>query len=223
MVHRMFVAVAFAAVCTVAGIAGAGPDSAPAPDLNGQWRLDPRHSDSIPQPGAEGGRRGGREGGGGSGWGGGGGGMGGGGWGGGHRRGGGPGGSGEAGGGEARDAGARPGGARPVRYPDLLHVTQTGTIVSIEDSTGAVLQEITMLGGAKDTLAHAPGAQVVAGAWKDGALEITRPGPRGGSITQTLSLGDKGASLVVLTRIALGADEPPREFKRVYQRVVETQ
>jgi hypothetical protein len=102
-----------------------------------------------------------------------------------------------------------------------MHLTQTATIVSIEDSTGAVLQEITTLGGAKDTLTHAPGAQVAEGAWKDGVLTVERQSPRG-KITQTISLGDKGGSLVVLTHIDMGGDNPPREFKRVYQRVVET-
>jgi hypothetical protein len=89
--------------------------------------------------------------------------------------------------------------------------------VSFEDSTGAVGQEITTLGGAKDTLAHAPGAPVIAGAWDDQALVISHPA-RGGTMTQTYSLEDGGRTLMVRSSFTGGPDGQLREFKRVYTR-----
>ncbi len=206
------------------------------PDLTGLWRLDAAHSDNMMQrpegggggPGgeSEGGRQGhGRmgRGGGGGGWGGGG--MGGGGMGGGMGRGRGGGGW---GGGEGRGSSegggdrAQAAGARQVRLPDLMHITQTDNMVSFEDSTGTVLQEITTLGAAKDTLLHAPGAAVVAGAGKDTALTVERSSPRG-KATQTYTLKDNGATLIIQTHIeASGGQMPARDFKRVYRKATES-
>jgi hypothetical protein len=207
------------------GPAARAQDVTRVPDLTGFWRLDAAHSDNMNMQRPEGGGGGaGEESGGGrggrsmgrGGWGGGGGGGmrrgGGGGWGG---RGGQGRGSSSEGGGEGRGAAA---GARPVRLPDLMHVTQTDNMVSFEDSTGTVLEEITTLGAARDTLLHAPGASVVAGAWKDSALTVERSNPRG-KATQTYTLKDDGATLVIQTHIeASGGQMPARDFKRVYKR-----
>jgi hypothetical protein len=212
------------------------PDAAQVPDLTGYWRLDPKRSDTMrpdnggperhgPRGGMEGGM--GRGGGGGGGFGGGFGGhggrggyggRGGGGMGGGMGRGpGGPEGAGQGGPG-GPGGGAEP---RPARLPELIHMTQTESVVSIEDSTGTVLQEITTLGGAPDTLAHAPNAQVSSGQWKGSQLVVERANPRGGKITQTVSLEDKGKLLVIRTKIEGSGDMPGREFKRAYARVSE--
>jgi hypothetical protein len=106
-----------------------------------------------------------------------------------------------------------------VRLPDLMHVTQMPSIVSFEDSTGTVLQEITTLGGAKDTLAHAPRAQVLTGEWKSDTLQVQRPSPGKMKMTETLTLEDKGDLLVIRTKIESSGDLPAREFKRAYRRV----
>ena len=180
------------------------------PDMTGVWRLDAQRSD-MPQrpPGGAGGWGGG---GGGYGWGGGGGG-------GHHHEGGGDGGGGgRPPGGEASSS--DPGHPRPVRLPDLMHVTATATLVSVEDSTGAVLEEIATVSAEADTFAHAPGAPHIAGQWKGDKLIIERQGPRG-KVTETISLEDKGASLVFHTKMESSGDMPSREFKRVYRRVVD--
>src|SRR5262245_11986284 len=179
MVRRLAVGLALASMLSITGamrparvVAADQP-----PDLTGDWRFDPKHSDAPPGPGGPGGGgfHGGYGGHGGMG-----GGMGGGGWGGGGGGGmwgrmrGCHGGDGERGGAESA---AR--GERPVRLPDLIHITQTDELVSFEDSTGAVLQEITTIGAIKDTLVHAPGAEVIPGRWDKDKLECDREGPRG--------------------------------------------
>jgi hypothetical protein len=229
-------------LAVIASVAGAGlgvcapaQEAQQAPDLNGQWRFEPKRSDTMPGPEAGGERRGPRGGmggeGGGYGGGGGSGGFGGGhggGYGGGYGggRGGGFGGGGGRGGrggsGGEGDQGPRPEGAaqRPVRLPDLIHITQTDEIVSFEDSTGTVLREITTLGAAKDTLSHAPGAQVASGVWDAQKLVVERQSPRG-KVTETIDLEDKGRLLVIRTKIEGVGDQPAREFKRAYSRVTE--
>jgi hypothetical protein len=130
----------------------------------------------------------------------------------------GEGGGGEPGaGGEEQGQGQAP--ARPVRLPDLMHVTQTASVVSFEDSSGTVLQEITTLGAAEDTLMHSPGAQVVSGAWKGEKLVIERTGRRGMKVTETITLEDKGGLLVIRTKMESTGNMPAREMKRVYRRV----
>jgi hypothetical protein len=199
-------------------------DATTAPDLTGEWRLDAKHSDSMQREGGgnrEGSPRGGG-GWGGGGWGGESGGSGG--WpghGGGHRGHGG-GGQGDAGGGDGDSRGGPAGdaSARPVRYPNLMHLTETPTLVSVEDSSGTVLQEITTIAG-DDTLMHAPGAQLVRGEWKGDALEIQRPGPRGGTMRQTFRLEQKGAQLVIETSMGGSGGMPGISFKRLYNRVSE--
>lgn len=191
----------------------------PAPDLTGTWKFEPKSSDSMQRP--EGGRmeRGSRGGTGSAGRMGGAGGRDGGG-----RGPGEPGGDAERGprGGGSGGPGG-PGGpdsmARPPRLPDLMHVTMTATLVSFEDSTGKVLQEITTLAGAADRQGHAPGAQVLSGEWKDGKLEMQRPGRGGTKVTETITLEENGALLVIRTAMPAAGDRPARERKRVYRRV----
>jgi len=249
MVRRAVIGLALVAGMVVAGApvpARAGDAAQAPPDLNGQWRFEPKRSDAMPAPGAggehrgprggmggEGGGYGGRHGGmGGGGMGGGG--FGGGGFGGGRGGPGGPGGMGGrggAGGMGGRGGAGGPGAAegdqgqgamhRPVRLPDLIHVTDTGEIVSFEDSTGTVLEEITTLGAAKDTLAHAPGAQVLAGEWRGDTLVVRHPSQRGAGATVTIRLEDKGDLLVFRTSLPAMGDMPARDFKRAYARVRE--
>ena len=209
-IRRWMVGLALVAGVAMTIFAGSARAADARPDLTGMWRFDPKHSDTpMFGPGGRGGERGG--------WGRGGmgGGMGGGGWV--PPREGGPR---EAGGGEPHER--PPGGdvsRRPVRYPDLMHVTQTASIVSFEDSSGVVLQEITTIGAVPDTMVHAPGAQVVSGEWKGDRLQVSREGQRGGRITSTYRLEDKGARLVIETKMEGSGDLPSRQFKRVYERV----
>jgi hypothetical protein len=197
-------------------------------DLTGYWRFDPSRSDVPQRPAGD------REGGGsrpdrGSwGGGGGGGGMGGhgrrggmGGEGGGGMGGGGRGGMGGGGRGDharGADSGSGAQSARPLRLPNLMHVTQATSLVSFEDSTGAVIREVTTVSAAADTYLHSPGAERVTGQWNGSQLVIQRPGWRGGTMTETLSLEDHGRSLVIRTAMKAEGDTPAREFKRVYRK-----
>jgi hypothetical protein len=195
------------------GIPAYAGDKDQKPDLTGQWRLDAQHSDMPQRPPGGGGYGGG---GGHGGWGGheggGYGGGGGGGWGG-HEGGGG--GHHGGGGGEASAE------SRPVRLPDLMHVTMTPALVSFEDSTGAVVREVATVSAEADTFAHAPGALHVPGEWKGDKLVIEREGPRG-KVTETISLEDKGSTLVLKTKMEGNGEMPSREFKRVYRKVVQS-
>ena len=193
-------------------------ESAPAPSgaipqLQGEWRLDPAASDQPQRPegaGAGGWRRGGGGGGGGGGW-----------------SGGGPGGSGsgrEGGGDRGRWGGGRNGGmrragdvvgGRPARLPDLMHVTQTETLISFEDSTGKVLQEIVTVSGEADSLMHAPGAPQFHGTWKDQWLTVER-GREGFSVRQ--SYGVENGALIVRITVPPRDGQEERTFKRVYRR-----
>ena len=193
-------------------------ETAHAPDFTGDWRYDPARSDL---PWAHGGPSGGRRG------------M------------GGPGGTGapvgmrgRGGGGEGdqgwsgrygagreggRSRGMRPRGAadadssrRPARMPDVMHVTQTASLVSFEDSTGVVFEEVATAGAAADTFLRAPGALHVAGRWMEGRLIIDRPSQGKMAVSDTLSLEDAGRSLVVRTHVA-GGDFAARDWKRVYR------
>jgi hypothetical protein len=219
MARRVAVACVVLAAAVIGAFVSSADEAAKRPDLNGNWKLDPLRS-TMPQRPEGGGQHGGH--GGGHGWGGGGGGSwggggGGGGWGGGHHGGGmGHGHEGdEAGSGGDRDA---HNGARPPRLPYLMHVTETDMIVSIEDSTGAVVMEIATVPPEADTLAQAPGAEHMTGEWKGDKLVVVHDGPNDSRVTQTIDLEDKGQSLVIDTKIASGDDSPPREFKRVYRK-----
>ena len=165
-------------------------------DLSGEWRLDPSRSDLGPGRGARGGwmrgngsRPGGR-------------------W----EEGGSPGGRGPGMGG--RESGG--GGRRGVRLPEWLRIEQAVDKVSIADSTGRPLEQITtgQAGGPP-----ADGAlPSFRGEWKKGSLEVVREGPRG-RITETFSLEEDGRTLVIQMKMESSGPRPSREFKRVYRRV----
>ncbi len=212
-------AIAVTLLVAGAGMLACAETMARRPDLTGQWRLDPKRSDTMKPPGDGQQRsRGGPSGGGGFGGGppGGGGGFG----------GGPPGGGGGGFGGGPPDAdqsgsSQRSGGGAPPRpLPDLMHVTDSERLISFEDSTGAVLQEITVTAGESeaDTLTHAPGAQVFVGQWKDTKLEAKHSGRSGMKVTQNITFeGD--TVLVIRTRMSGSDRMPTNEFKRFYRRV----
>ena len=101
-----------------------------------------------------------------------------------------------------------------------MHVTDSDQLISFEDSTGAVLQEITLTASEseKDTLMHAPGAQVFTGQWKDAKLEAKYSGRGGMKLTQAITFeGD--TVLIIRTKMAGSGQMPANEFKRFYRRV----
>lgn len=214
--RMLFRSAVIVAALSVGSLALAGDAKGP-PDLTGEWRFDVRHSD-LPQRSGDGGsgrpRGGPGQDGMRGGWGGrGGGGM----RGAGGRRGGG----GDVGGGPDAPGGEVGPAGRPARLPDLLHITQTASLVSFEDSTGAVIQEIATVPAAADTFARAPGAVHIPGQWDTDKLVIERTGPRDSKITETITLENQGKTLVIETRRPAMGQMPSREFKRVYARVFE--
>src|SRR5262249_36279559 len=151
-----------------------------APSLTGTWRFDPARSE-VPRR-LEGAARGGVRWGGGGGFGGMGGGIGGG------RRGGGPGGARRGG------PGAAPGasGFAGFRMPDVLHIAQTDSAVTLADSTDRMVERIALDAAPPDTSAANHGVWQYDGAWKDGALEVAHSNWRGLKIVDTYALEDDG-------------------------------
>ena len=194
------------AVVMAAPVAAAPADSGERPEFTGTWLLDPERSDLPVRNDAgmprgtrgEGMRQGGR---------------------GGFGEGMHEGGRGGRMGGEDRGGARRPPGAMAPVLPPLIHVTQTHSVVSLEDSTGAVLEEISLVPAAADTLAHAPGAQVSHGAWRDSALVVERGGRNGFTLTRAITLEDGGRILVMRTHFEAPDGGRARDFKRVYRRV----
>jgi hypothetical protein len=134
-----------------------------------------------------------------------------------HMRGGSPGGG--EGGGESTAQGERPAGDRGARsgLPRFLRIATTDTGLALQDSSGAVMREIALVPlPANETSVehHAPRTP---GTWKGDKLEVEREDSRGGKITETFSLEDKGATLVVKTKMtrSQGGDF---EIKRVYHK-----
>jgi hypothetical protein len=189
----------------------AGQQGAPAAaaDLTGEWRLDPSRSDAPPTGGGGHGGGYGGHGHGGGGWSGGeSGGHGGGGWGG-H-------GGGGANGASADGSGSR--GGRGARLPSLFHITQTPTLVSFEDSTGVVLQEIATVAAAADTMTRAPGALHIPGTWSGATLTVSHEGANG-KVHETWTLEKSGTTLDQV--VAFESQMGSRTMKRVYVRVEE--
>lgn len=118
------------------------------------------------------------------------------------------------------EPGAAAGGPRGY-LPDRIHVTQTASLVSLEDSSGAVIREIATVAAEADTFLRAPGAEHLPGRWVKGRLEIERPGPFENPIRESYALEADGRRLVVRVRLPGSTRMPAREIKRVYQRVEE--
>lgn len=95
-----------------------------------------------------------------------------------------------AGAGWSARAGQGFGGRRPVPLPELMHVAQTKTLVSFEDTTGHVIREITTLCAEADTFAHAPGALRPTGVWTGDRLVVQRTGGGDRALTETITLGE---------------------------------
>lgn len=199
--------VALAASIGAATLAHAADKSTPA-DLTGDWKLNAKRSDAPQAMGGPGmrGERGGPPG-----------------MGGGRGMGGPPPGEGGERGARGERGNERGGerGPRMARLPERFHVTHTPSVVSVEDSTGKVLQEVATVTAEADTFARAPGAVHVLGLWDGKTLELKRESPRGGTITEVWKLIDDGRALAVVVHIPGDDRMPERTMKRVYDRVVE--
>jgi hypothetical protein len=103
-----------------------------------------------------------------------------------------------------------------VRLPGLIRIEQTAGGLSIADSAGLPIEQITTA----KAQASAPvgGVPVFTGEWKKDHLQITREGPRG-KVTETFFLEEDGGALVIQTKMDPSGQRPAREFKRIYRRV----
>jgi hypothetical protein len=102
--------------------------------------------------------------------------------------------------------------------PERIHITQTSTIVSFEDTSGVVLQEIATVPAPADTFPRAPGAAHLLGAWNGNSLELSRAAYGGAKATETWSLEDSGAALVSVVQVK-GGPMGDVTMHRVYRRV----
>jgi hypothetical protein len=210
----------------VAGLAllagGVVAGTKPAPDLGGRWRLE-RQDVTVRPPLMEG--PGGDGPGGGGGFGGGPPGGGGGGFGGGPPGGGGRGGFGGGppggGGGGRGGPGGRPGGADdpgemlpPATLPEEMVVSQSAEWVSFATPRGDVDQRIAL---GRETGFGTGASPVLAGKWK--GRKLVANGDRDGvTVRQTITLAQKGAVMIVRTRIKSSGDRPGFDVKRTYRR-----
>ena len=120
--------------------------------------------------------------------------------------------------GSGADMSRREGGAgRRMRLPTRFEIRQSGSLVSFADSAGAVIQEIATN---SDTTASAAGVAHRLGAWKSGALEVSREGRGGATFVESWRL-ENTSTLVCTTQIS-GGDMGDRTMKRVYRRVRES-
>lgn len=126
--------------------------------------------------------------------------------------------------GESR--GRRTEGRRGPRMARTLHVTQQGDLVSLSDSTGALV-EVIRTGAAPSPDGNFGGAaRELTGHWEDGTLVAEGSGPRGGTVVRTYRVTDGGHTLEVRTRRQGGSSSQeagPRrsnrgQFTLVYRR-----
>jgi hypothetical protein len=100
-----------------------------------------------------------------------------------------------------------------------MRIEHVGDLVTLEDSTGALVREIGVGGVPSDASASSSDAQPALGRWKGTRLEVERAGPGGGKITETYELKDAGRTLVIETKVESAGPRPSMDFKRVYERV----
>jgi hypothetical protein len=107
-------------------------------------------------------------------------------------------------------------GGQRLRLPDEIRIEQSEGFVTLEDSSGTAIREIATRGGSADSTSLPPDVPRLLGQWKGDRLEVKHEDARGGTITETFSLDDKGRSLVLKTKIE---GRRTFEIKRVYRRV----
>jgi hypothetical protein len=156
------------------------------PDLTGTWRLDVANS-SLPGAGRFGGRRG--------------------------PRGGDPG---DARGGGRGRRGARGGSGdtdrgdfqrRGPALPPMFSIESRGSVISFEDSTGTLFQEISIGSAAGSGDANqSEEVRRLTGRYDDGALVVERAGRNGGTMVQTFKLADRGRRLEIRMERKGGSD-----------------
>jgi len=87
--------------------------------------------------------------------------------------------------------------------------------VSVEDSTGLVLEEIAIGGPVGDTTSSS-GVPHFAGSWFGDSLKVEHTGLDGAKVADIMALAEKSQMLIIRTHMTGGKEQ---RFKRVYRRV----
>ncbi len=87
---------------------------------------------------------------------------------------------------------------REMMLPDFIRIDQRPSMIRIADARNRPLKTI-MLGGKFDSRGG-DSPDYVLGRWHGSTLVVESTGPRGGTITQSFALQDRGRTLVVRTR-----------------------
>jgi hypothetical protein len=102
-----------------------------------------------------------------------------------------------------------------MMLPDFIRIDQRPNMIRIADARNRPIQTIT-LGGKFDSRGG-DRPDYVSGRWHGGTLVVESTGPRGGAITQSFSIQDRGRTLVVRTRHE-GAGPRTMEMTSTYHR-----
>jgi len=126
---------------------------------------------------------------------------------------------------EGRDADSRPdrgdfrgGGMRGMLLPGVIRIDQRPSMVRVTDARHRTLQEILINRRFDPRDQGRFDSQSLMGSWRGSALVVQSTGPRGGAITQTFALQDRGRTLVVRTKREGWNEARTVEFTRVYHR-----
>ena len=126
---------------------------------------------------------------------------------------------------EGRDADFRPdrgdfrgGGMRGMLLPGVIRIDQRPSMVRVTDARHRTLQEILIDRRFDPRDQGRFDSQSLTGSWRGSSLVVQSTGPRGGAITQTFALQDRGRTLVVRTKREGGNAARTVEFTRGYHR-----
>ena len=116
-----------------------------------------------------------------------------------------------------------------MMLPEVIRIDQRPSLVRISDSQNRMLQEILIdrrfdsrnggqAGFDPRDRGRSDRHDYLSGRWSGSTLMVESTGLRGGSITQTFALQDRGRSLVVRTRRDGSNSGRTVEFTKVYRR-----
>jgi len=113
------------------------------------------------------------------------------------------------------DSNDRPGFQRGAMLPDFLTIDQERRLISIADGRNNVLQTIALGNG--NGYWHQP-AGLLQGQIQGNQLFASGTDSRGRHMTQTMSLQNRGRTLVIHTQVERGRSGRLFQFDKVYQR-----
>lgn len=108
-------------------------------------------------------------------------------------------------------------GARAWRLPNVFHVTSDGSVVRIEDQSGALLQEIVIDNGSDRRSDRRARGRVTYGRWSGNDLVVAEAQYGRQRVSQTFSVDSRGERLVVHTERTNDRGDT-RNFTWTYER-----